>query len=176
MQTTVQIRPVPRRLLGAPARFARREPLRRASSANFLIATRCQTKSSLCCCEQSTEVVSNRNKIVVFRRLPALPLPLLGPVPVLNKTFLDLSQNCVTCHEDAHRGQLGQNCRQCHNFVDWKSATKKIQRPVRRIREWDLDHAVLRDCLLRELTPVSPCFFTIYSLTFQCCHCSVGLL
>ena len=42
----------------------------------------------------------------------------------LNQTFLGLSPNCVTCHQDPHRGQLGQNCQQCHNFVDWKAATK----------------------------------------------------
>jgi hypothetical protein len=42
----------------------------------------------------------------------------------LRKTFLGLSPDCVTCHEDPHRGQLGANCVQCHNFVDWKSATK----------------------------------------------------
>ena len=41
-----------------------------------------------------------------------------------SKTFLGLSQNCITCHEDVHHGQLGQNCLQCHNFVDWKAATK----------------------------------------------------
>ncbi len=42
----------------------------------------------------------------------------------LRRTFLGLSQDCVTCHEDVHRGQLGQNCLQCHNFVDWKSAAQ----------------------------------------------------
>jgi Cytochrome c7 and related cytochrome c len=42
----------------------------------------------------------------------------------LNRTFLGLSQDCVTCHQDPHKGQLGQNCLQCHNFVDWKAAQK----------------------------------------------------
>ena len=42
----------------------------------------------------------------------------------LRQTFLGLSQECSTCHEDVHRGQLGQNCMQCHNFTDWKAATK----------------------------------------------------
>jgi hypothetical protein len=41
-----------------------------------------------------------------------------------NRTFLGLSQDCTTCHQDPHRGQLGQNCLQCHNFTDWKAATK----------------------------------------------------
>ncbi|HKS82384.1 MAG TPA: cytochrome c3 family protein [Candidatus Acidoferrales bacterium] len=42
----------------------------------------------------------------------------------LNKTFLGLSPDCTTCHQDPHHGQLGANCLQCHNFVDWKQATK----------------------------------------------------
>jgi Cytochrome c7 and related cytochrome c len=42
----------------------------------------------------------------------------------LRKTYLGLSSDCVTCHDDPHKGQLGLNCVQCHNFVDWKAATK----------------------------------------------------
>ena len=42
----------------------------------------------------------------------------------LNQSFLGLSPDCVTCHQDPHHGQLGQNCSQCHNFVDWKAATR----------------------------------------------------
>ena len=42
----------------------------------------------------------------------------------LNRTFLGLSQDCSTCHQDPHKGQLGKNCLQCHNFLDWKGATK----------------------------------------------------
>jgi hypothetical protein len=40
----------------------------------------------------------------------------------LRNTYLGLSQNCTSCHQDPHKGQLGANCTQCHNFVDWKSA------------------------------------------------------
>jgi hypothetical protein len=39
----------------------------------------------------------------------------------LNKTFLGLSTTCITCHEDQHKGRLGQNCSQCHSFNDWKT-------------------------------------------------------
>ncbi|HXJ17115.1 MAG TPA: hypothetical protein VNM68_07930 [Candidatus Polarisedimenticolia bacterium] len=42
----------------------------------------------------------------------------------LSRSFLGLSQDCATCHEDVHHGQLGQDCLRCHTFVDWKSATK----------------------------------------------------
>jgi hypothetical protein len=36
------------------------------------------------------------------------------------RTYLGVSTACVTCHEDKHKGRLGQNCLSCHNFVDWK--------------------------------------------------------
>jgi hypothetical protein len=39
----------------------------------------------------------------------------------LNRTYLGLATACSSCHEDQHKGRLGQNCLQCHNFVDWKS-------------------------------------------------------
>jgi hypothetical protein len=40
----------------------------------------------------------------------------------LAKTYLGLSQNCVACHEDVHKGQLGPDCQRCHNIQDWKQA------------------------------------------------------
>ena len=42
----------------------------------------------------------------------------------LSRTFLGLPTNCVGCHQDKHRGQLGSNCTQCHNTTDWKAANK----------------------------------------------------
>jgi len=39
----------------------------------------------------------------------------------LNRTFLGLSTNCITCHQDQHNGRLGTNCERCHNTTDWKS-------------------------------------------------------
>jgi len=39
----------------------------------------------------------------------------------LNRTYLGISTACVTCHEDQHKGRLGENCLSCHNYVDWKS-------------------------------------------------------
>lgn len=41
-----------------------------------------------------------------------------------NRTFLGVSQNCVSCHKDEHNGRLGQNCVQCHNFTDWKNVSQ----------------------------------------------------
>jgi hypothetical protein len=40
----------------------------------------------------------------------------------LSKSFFGLSQNCVSCHEDYHKGQLGTDCQRCHNVSDWKAA------------------------------------------------------
>ena len=39
----------------------------------------------------------------------------------LNRTFLGLSTACIACHQDEHKGRLGTNCLQCHNFEDWKT-------------------------------------------------------
>lgn len=44
----------------------------------------------------------------------------------LSKTFLGIPQACVACHKDFHEGRLGQNCLQCHNFVDWKDTSGKF--------------------------------------------------
>jgi hypothetical protein len=40
------------------------------------------------------------------------------------RTFLGLSRDCLTCHADAHRGQLGKNCQGCHDFAGWKPAAR----------------------------------------------------
>ncbi|MDZ7291447.1 MAG: cytochrome C [candidate division KSB1 bacterium] len=40
------------------------------------------------------------------------------------KTFLGLSQQCMACHGDEHRGQLGNACERCHDFTAWKPAPK----------------------------------------------------
>ncbi len=41
----------------------------------------------------------------------------------LNHTWMGLTPNCATCHEDAHQGRLGSNCAQCHSTTDWKAAS-----------------------------------------------------
>ncbi len=41
----------------------------------------------------------------------------------LARTFLGTPQTCVTCHEDKHKGRLGADCLQCHNYTDWKTVT-----------------------------------------------------
>ncbi len=40
----------------------------------------------------------------------------------LNASFMGMSQDCVGCHEDVHKGQLGPECTKCHNIIDWKEA------------------------------------------------------
>ncbi|MGA8763088.1 MAG: hypothetical protein WB562_09510, partial [Candidatus Sulfotelmatobacter sp.] len=39
----------------------------------------------------------------------------------LNRTFLGVSPRCINCHQDQHKGRLGGNCLQCHNYNEWKS-------------------------------------------------------
>jgi hypothetical protein len=41
----------------------------------------------------------------------------------LTKSWLGLTKDCVSCHEDPHAGRLGEDCTQCHNFSDWKAAS-----------------------------------------------------
>jgi hypothetical protein len=40
----------------------------------------------------------------------------------LPASFMGLSQDCASCHEDVHKGQLGADCQRCHNITDWKQA------------------------------------------------------
>ncbi len=39
----------------------------------------------------------------------------------LSRTYLGLSRECGACHADAHKGQFGKNCEQCHTAADWKT-------------------------------------------------------
>lgn len=43
-------------------------------------------------------------------------------------TYLGLDRQCLSCHPDEHRGQLGSNkCGKCHDFSNWKkSAASKF--------------------------------------------------
>jgi hypothetical protein len=36
--------------------------------------------------------------------------------------WVGLERNCVTCHEDSHRGALGGACLKCHDVEHWKPA------------------------------------------------------
>jgi hypothetical protein len=53
-----------------------------------------------------------------------------GPIPAaererivnLKRSYLGLSRACASCHEDKHKGQLGNECQKCHNSADWKVA------------------------------------------------------
>jgi len=41
-----------------------------------------------------------------------------------SKSFFGLSANCIPCHTDPHKGQLGSDCQSCHNVNDWKQAAQ----------------------------------------------------
>jgi len=36
------------------------------------------------------------------------------------QTFLGLQTDCLSCHADQHRGQLGTDCRRCHSNETWQ--------------------------------------------------------
>ena len=38
----------------------------------------------------------------------------------LDKTFLGLNTQCISCHLDEHRGQLDTQCTTCHDYNAWK--------------------------------------------------------
>jgi hypothetical protein len=40
------------------------------------------------------------------------------------RTLLGLSQECASCHQDQHKGQLSQQCASCHSYDQWKPAPK----------------------------------------------------
>lgn len=40
----------------------------------------------------------------------------------ISKSFLGISQDCLSCHADPHKGQLGNDCQRCHNVNNWKAA------------------------------------------------------
>jgi hypothetical protein len=41
----------------------------------------------------------------------------------LSRTYLGLSRECLGCHQDEHRGQLGKDCARCHGLDRWKPAS-----------------------------------------------------
>ncbi|MEI7421057.1 MAG: hypothetical protein WCK18_03145 [Prolixibacteraceae bacterium] len=38
-------------------------------------------------------------------------------------TYLGLTQECTSCHEDFHQGKMASNCTNCHGFTTFKGAT-----------------------------------------------------
>ena len=42
----------------------------------------------------------------------------------LNRTYLGLPRDCLGCHTDEHRGQVGADCARCHTLAGWKPASK----------------------------------------------------
>jgi len=42
----------------------------------------------------------------------------------LRRTYLGVSPDCTNCHRDLHKGRLGSNCLQCHNFIEFKDIAK----------------------------------------------------
>lgn len=66
--------------------------------------------------EQKCEACHNENRIPVAARAEIR-------VKDLNRSFLGLRRECLGCHEDRHRGQLGDDCARCHSQLAWKPVT-----------------------------------------------------
>jgi hypothetical protein len=47
---------------------------------------------------------------------------LLAKKKNLDRTFLGLNHECLSCHIDEHRGQSGKDCLRCHTMEKWKPA------------------------------------------------------
>ncbi len=56
------------------------------------------------------------------------PAFITGPVTAEEKprTFLGVSRQCSTCHEDIHKPSLGKDCERCHDTSDFKTANTKL--------------------------------------------------
>jgi len=42
----------------------------------------------------------------------------------LRHSYMGLSTACLGCHQDQHRGQLGEKCERCHAVAKWKDVTR----------------------------------------------------
>ena len=42
----------------------------------------------------------------------------------LGRTYLGLGTACLTCHQDPHKGQLGDQCERCHRDTKWRDVTR----------------------------------------------------
>ncbi len=45
---------------------------------------------------------------------------------IMDRTFLGLGTECLTCHEDVHRDEVSDDCTKCHNTFDWKKAADEF--------------------------------------------------
>jgi hypothetical protein len=51
-----------------------------------------------------------------------IPKANMGNISIKDKarTYLGLSRKCISCHADAHQGELLSECESCHDELDWK--------------------------------------------------------
>lgn len=64
-------------------------------------------------CESCHKPARIRDNAVIQRKNDGLKL---------ESTFLGVSRECMNCHFDEHRGQLGKDCYSCHDYNDWKKS------------------------------------------------------
>ncbi len=88
----------------------------------------------------------------------------------LNRTFLGLSKRCITCHVDEHRGQLGQNCQQCHNTSDWKKTSNFDHSRTRFALTGEHAKVACEKCHLPSGTDQKPKWAGLNFETCESCH------
>lgn len=74
----------------------------------------------------------------------------------LNTTLIGLSQDCLSCHQDEHRGQMDNNCLNCHNMQGWKPAP-----------DFDHDKTIFRLTGLHNKVECKNCHKTITDNKFE---------
>ncbi|HEX4997609.1 MAG TPA: hypothetical protein VFY29_05260 [Terriglobia bacterium] len=57
-------------------------------------------------CHREENIISERRKGILVKDL--------------DKTFLGLGTDCLSCHGDTHKGKFGMDCASCHSQLGWK--------------------------------------------------------
>jgi hypothetical protein len=76
---------------------------------------------------------------------PAVGWTKLEPAAKLDRTFPLMGKRCVDCHADPHKGQVGADCKLCHDTASFHrlSAAGRAQRPSDHDRGWLGRHVTL---------------------------------
>ncbi|MBM4165518.1 MAG: cytochrome C [Ignavibacteria bacterium] len=88
----------------------------------------------------------------------------------ISKTFLGLHRECLSCHEDEHRGQLNTNCLQCHSYEQWKPAEKFSHNEARFLLKGKHANVRCQKCHTAEINGNLVRLKTFKPLQFQQCH------
>jgi hypothetical protein len=86
------------------------------------------------------------------------------------KTFLGLQKECLSCHNDEHRGQLGSKCMQCHSLEHWKPAEKFSHNETRFVLKGKHSNVRCSKCHDAEISGDAIRLIKFKPLQFQQCN------